>query len=72
MGYIATREEFEKYAHRLFHLLATGRLKTRIYKTYPLEEVQQAHQVSDISSTAGLVQIESITSKSVADTDWDV
>ena len=62
MGYIATREEFEKYAHRLFDLLATGRLKTRIYKAYPLEEVQQAHRVSDLSSTAGLAQFESYQS----------
>ena len=72
MGYVATREEFEKYAYRLFDLLATGKLKTRIYKAYPLEEVQQAHRVSVPSSTPGLAPSESVTLKSIADTDWDV
>ena len=72
MGYIATREEFEKYAHQLFDLLATGKLKTRIYKVYPMEEVQQAHRVSVPSSTPGTAPSESITMTSIADTDWVV
>jgi hypothetical protein len=72
MGYIATREKFEKYANHLFDLLAIGKLKTRTYKPYPLEEVQQAHRVSVPSLTQGLTQSESITLKSITDTFWDV
>lgn len=44
-GYIETREEFEHYCNELFKLLVSGQLKAEIYKIYPLEDVQLAHQV---------------------------
>lgn len=44
-NYIATREEFEFYVNELFELLGSGKLKVRIHKIYPLEDVQQAHKV---------------------------
>lgn len=45
-GYIQTREEFEFYTTELFRLLKSGELKTKVYKTYPLEDVAKAHEVS--------------------------
>lgn len=45
-NYIYTREEFELYMNELFQLLETGKLKTSIYKIYPLQDIQQAHKVS--------------------------
>jgi NADPH:quinone reductase-like Zn-dependent oxidoreductase len=44
-GYIETREELEFYANELFSLIKSGKLKTKIHKIYPLEDVQQAHKV---------------------------
>lgn len=42
-GYIDTQEEFDYYTTELFRLVKSNALKTRIHKTYPLEQVQQAH-----------------------------
>lgn len=48
-GYVATREEFEYYTNELFSFLKSGKLKTKIYKIYPLEDVQQAHKVRSLN-----------------------
>jgi NADPH:quinone reductase len=45
-GYLKTREEFEYYSGEMFTTLQSGQLKIRIHKTYPLEEIVQAHTVS--------------------------
>ena len=45
MNYVATREEFEYYTHRLFRMMTEDHLKTRIHETYPLKDVARAHNV---------------------------
>ncbi|KAF3483131.1 ZTA1 [Arthroderma uncinatum] len=47
-NYIYTREEFDLYMTELFQLLEADKLKTSIYKIYPLEDIQQAHKVSPV------------------------
>lgn len=44
-GYVETREEFEYYTNELFSLLQSGKLKVKIHKIYPLEDVAQCHKV---------------------------
>lgn len=44
-GYIETREEFEYYTNELFSLLQSGKLKVKIHKVYPMEDVAQCHRV---------------------------
>lgn len=44
-GYIETREEFEYYTNELFSLLQSGKLKVKIHKIYPLEDIAQCHKV---------------------------
>ena len=45
MNYVATRDEFEHYANRLFEMMAQNQLKTSIHDTYPLKDVARAHNV---------------------------
>ena len=47
-NYIATREEFEKYASELFELMSEDKFITRIHEIYPLKEVARAHNVSKV------------------------
>ncbi|KAI8147585.1 hypothetical protein BJV82DRAFT_642947 [Fennellomyces sp. T-0311] len=42
-GYLATREESRKWWGEVFDLLAKNVIKTTIYKTYDLNNAQQAH-----------------------------
>ncbi|KAJ5593365.1 hypothetical protein N7537_010269 [Penicillium hordei] len=44
-GYIVTREEFDYYTSEISRLLKTGQLKTKIHKTYALEDVVQVYMV---------------------------
>ncbi|EGD97578.1 quinone oxidoreductase [Trichophyton tonsurans CBS 112818] len=52
-NYIYTREEFDLYMNELFQLLEAGKLKTSIYKIYPLENIQQAHKDIEGRKTTG-------------------
>ena len=46
MNYVATREEYEHYANRLFEMMEANDWKPRIHETYPLKDVARAHNVS--------------------------
>ncbi|KAK5129548.1 hypothetical protein LTR08_003170 [Meristemomyces frigidus] len=52
-GYIATREEFEKYTNELFEFIQKDKLDVRIHKTYPLSEVATAHEDLEGRRTTG-------------------
>ena len=51
--YVATREELEQRANDVLGSVVRGDLKLRIYKTYPLEEAQQAHRDLEGRKTTG-------------------
>ncbi|KAH8705156.1 putative quinone oxidoreductase [Talaromyces proteolyticus] len=53
LGYVETREEYEGYVKELFDLLSSGKLKVKIHKVYPLEDVQQAHKDLEGRKTTG-------------------
>ncbi|CAG8546759.1 9872_t:CDS:2 [Scutellospora calospora] len=42
--YIETEEEFKKYTAELFTIIKEGKLDIKIWKTYKLSDVKQAHQ----------------------------
>ncbi|ESZ95208.1 hypothetical protein SBOR_4407 [Sclerotinia borealis F-4128] len=52
-GYIATREEFERYTSELFDFIVKDKLNVRIHEIYPLEEVGRAHQDIEGRGTTG-------------------
>ncbi|KAL4951120.1 hypothetical protein BDW69DRAFT_196718 [Aspergillus filifer] len=52
-GYIETREEFEFYVNALFDLLKSGKLKVKVHKTYPLDQVAEAHRDLEGRKTTG-------------------
>ncbi len=51
--YVATRAELEQRSHDVLQMIVQGDLKLRIYKTYPLEEAQQAHRDLEGRRTTG-------------------
>lgn len=53
MQYIVTRDEFEHYANGVLDLIKAGKLKIRYHKTYPLEDVAQAHRDLEGRKTTG-------------------
>ncbi len=53
--YVALREELEQRSGDVFAMIATGKLKLRISKTYKLEEVQQAHRDLEGRKTTGKI-----------------
>ena len=53
--YVALREELEQRSGDVFAMIAAGRLKLRISKTYKLEEVQQAHRDLEGRKTTGKI-----------------
>jgi NADPH:quinone reductase len=53
--YIATREELEWRAGDVFGWLATGKLKLRIDRTFPLRNAAEAHRALESRQTAGKV-----------------
>jgi NADPH2:quinone reductase len=42
-GYIATREEYEKYTNELFEFVEKG-LDVKVHEIYPLKDVVRAHE----------------------------
>jgi len=51
--FTATREELLARTHALFAMIAEGKLKLRIAKTYPLAEAAQAHRDMEARKIAG-------------------
>ncbi|RAH44465.1 quinone oxidoreductase family protein [Aspergillus brunneoviolaceus CBS 621.78] len=58
-GYIETREEFEFYVNELFSLLQSNKLKARVHKVYPLEDVAEAHRDLEGRKTTGKLLLKS-------------
>ncbi|HEU4416584.1 MAG TPA: quinone oxidoreductase [Candidatus Angelobacter sp.] len=53
--YIATRAELEQRSSEILNLVAAGKLKLRISRTYKLEEAQQAHRDLEARKTTGKI-----------------
>lgn len=53
--YVAQREELDQRSGDVFAMIAAGKLKLRISKTYKLEEVQQAHRDLEGRKTTGKI-----------------
>ena len=53
--YIATREELERRAGEMLGLIASGKLKLRIDKTFPLEEAGEAHRYLEGRKSRGKI-----------------
>lgn len=53
--YVALREELEQRSGDVFAMIAAGKLKLRISKTYKLEEVRQAHRDLEGRKTTGKI-----------------
>ncbi|KAL1645163.1 NADPH:quinone reductase [Diplodia intermedia] len=52
-GYLATREEFDKYTSELFEFVEKHNIDVRIHEVYPLAEVAKAHQDLEGRKTTG-------------------
>ena len=52
-NYIATREELEQRSGDVLQMIASGDLKLRIHKTYPLAQTQEAHRDLEGRKTSG-------------------
>jgi NADPH2:quinone reductase len=55
LHYVALREELEQRSSDVFAMIAAGKLKLRISKTYKLAEVQQAHRDLEGRKTTGKI-----------------
>jgi NADPH2:quinone reductase len=53
--YVTLREELEQRSGDVFAMIASGKLKLRISKTYKLEEAQQAHRDLEGRKTTGKI-----------------
>lgn len=53
--YIATRAELEQRSGDVMNMVAAGKLKLRISRTYKLEEAQQAHRDLEARKTTGKI-----------------
>jgi len=51
--YVATREELEQRSNDVFGMISADKLKLRIHKKYPLEDVRQAHHDLEGRKTTG-------------------
>ena len=51
--YVATRAELEQRSSDVLKMIADGKLKLRIHKTYPLADAQQAHRDLEGRQTTG-------------------
>ncbi|PKS07330.1 hypothetical protein jhhlp_005932 [Lomentospora prolificans] len=52
-NYVATREEFERYAGVLFDLVITGKVSVKVHEVYSLEDATKAHQDLEGRKTTG-------------------
>ncbi|CAG8786680.1 23743_t:CDS:2, partial [Racocetra persica] len=52
-NYLATKEEFKKYSTELFTMIKEGKLNIKIWKTYKLSDVKQAHLDLEGRKTSG-------------------
>ena len=52
-NYIATREELEQRSGDVLQMIASGDLKLRIHKTYPLAQTREAHRDLEGRKTSG-------------------
>ncbi|KAL0930376.1 NADPH2:quinone reductase [Colletotrichum truncatum] len=52
-GYVATRDELEKYTSELFEMITSGKLHVAIHNAYPLSEVKTAHTDLESRKTTG-------------------
>jgi NADPH2:quinone reductase len=53
--YVARREELEEGARELFGKVSSGKLRTRIDRTIPLQEAAEAHRALEARATSGQV-----------------
>ncbi|KAF2428947.1 NAD(P)-binding protein [Tothia fuscella] len=51
-GYMATREEFEKYTTELFDFIKKG-MEVKVHETYPLKDVAKAHEELEGRKSSG-------------------
>jgi NADPH2:quinone reductase len=51
--YVATREELEQRSNDVFGMVSAGKVKLRIHRRYPLEDVRQAHHDLEGRKTTG-------------------
>jgi len=49
----SSREEILKRANKLFQWIASGEIKIRIHKTFPLEKASEAHELLESRQTSG-------------------
>ena len=47
-NYVYTRDEYQRYSKRLWQLLLDHKFKVGIHGTYQLQDIAQAHQVSQL------------------------
>lgn len=52
-GYIAERQDLEKYAGELFELVASGKLNIAVHDVYPLSQAARAHVDIESRKTTG-------------------
>lgn len=56
-NYAANRAELLQRANDLFHWINTGRLKIRIFKTFPLQDASEAHRLLEGRQTTGKLML---------------
>ncbi|KAI5464920.1 hypothetical protein BGZ63DRAFT_412365 [Mariannaea sp. PMI_226] len=56
-GYVAERENLEKYTNELFEMITSGKLDIAIHEVYPLKEVARAHRDIEGRKTTGKLLI---------------
>ncbi|PNY29402.1 Quinone oxidoreductase-like protein [Tolypocladium capitatum] len=56
-GYVAEREDLEKYTSELFELVASGKINVAIHDVYPLRDAARAHSDIESRKTTGKLLI---------------
>lgn len=52
-GYVATREELEKYSNELFNLVTSGKIEVKVHEVYPLADAKRAQADIESRKTTG-------------------